>query len=357
VKTKLSLTSIFYLCLFWIGVFLLNLGPEWHRYSSLREIFETTGTTTLIQALVAYVAVYYLVPKYLDKNELVKFVFGFLLLLLVAAELNIFISYFYLEGAYPNSYGAYYKSLGDYSLLQRMGFSPVIKYILFSKFPLLCFPAAVLIAVRYYQKQQSLLALREQKQAAELNALKNQLNPHFIFNTLNNIYALAIKRSELTAEAVAKLSGILDYVLYRCNDSYVLLSDEVRMINDYVALEKLRFSERLSVNLNNEIHDNIKVAPLLFLTLIENAFKHGVSQELKHAHIDIQLKEKDQYIEFSITNTKPKHTSQTTKQNKKIGLSNLCKQLDLLYPDAYSLEFIDTDEHYTAHLKLKTIKK
>ncbi len=350
-----STSKVIFLLVFWAIVFLLNVGPDWYGFSSAREFFERIGLVTALQGLVAYTALYYLVPKFLDQGKFIAFIFGLFVILFIASELNILVSYFYLESTYPETYGAYYKNVSDYTLLQRMGFSHVIKFILFSKFPQFFFPAAILIAVVYYQKQQSLLELREQKQAAELNALKNQLNPHFIFNTLNNIYALAIKRSELTAEAVAKLSGILDYVLYRCNESFVSLSDEITMINDYVALEKLRFGEKIQFNLNNDIKNPTKVAPLLFLTLIENAFKHGVSQELNTAKIDIHLTETDDKLYFEIINSKPIHMANSPKNPKKIGLNNLRKQLDLLYPNSHELKLVDNINSYKAILSLKKI--
>ncbi|MFK7956872.1 MAG: sensor histidine kinase [Lysobacterales bacterium] len=340
---------------FWSVVFLLNVGPDWHKYSSLREVLEVVGTTTSLQAMVAWVALRYLVPGWLDRGQVKRF--GLLLLgvLWLAAELNIWISYSYLEPAYPDSYGKSYAVLSHLSLIERLGFSPMIKYIVFSKLPLLLFPAAALIAVNYYMKQSAVLALREQKRAAELEALKNQLNPHFIFNTLNNIYALAIKQSEQTPEAVAKLSGILDYVLYRCNSQYVSLEDEVAMIEDYVALERLRFSDRLTVSFTNHVHETVYVAPLLFLTLIENAFKHGAGQALGQASVDLSLSATDQHIKFEVSNTKPAPVREEAVSQPGIGLDNLRKQLGLLYPNAHSLEIAETERRYAAHLILSRV--
>ncbi|GAB5415663.1 MAG: histidine kinase [Congregibacter sp.] len=341
---------------FWSVVFLLNVGPEWHRYLSAREVFDVAGTITGLQALVALIALRYLVPRWLERGRIKVFAVLMLCLLFLAAELNILISYAYLEPAYPNSYGNYYRVLNELSLLERLGFSRVIKWIVFSKLPLLSFPAAVLIAVSFYQKQQSVLALREQKKAAELEALKNQLNPHFIFNTLNNIYALAIKQSDQTPEAIAKLSGILDYVLYRCNDQYVSLAKEVAMINDYIALEQLRFGDRLNVSFDHQAQDNVQVAPLLFLTLIENAFKHGASHQLDQAIVNIALRTTDRQVEFEVSNTKPECAGASSSGSTTIGLANLRRQLDLLYPDAHKLDIVETSDCYTAHLSLERLR-
>ena len=335
---------------FWSVVFVLNVGPEWHRYGSFREVLEVAGTTTLLQGLVALVAIRYLAPRWLDRGLTVAFGLLTFLVLLVAAEVNVLVSYIYLEPTYLETYGKYYQSLDHLNLLQRMGLSYMIKYIVFSKLPTLFFPAAILLAVNYYRKQQAVMALREQKRVAELNALKSQLNPHFIFNTLNNIYALAIKKSERTAEAVEKLSGILDYVLYRCNDEYVSLNDEIEMIEDYIALEQLRFGDRLEVSFKNEIESSTKIAPLLFLTLIENAFKHSATQELKRAFVNLRLSSYENNIEFEVSNTKPQAAMQDDREG--IGLMNLRRQLNLLYPNAHRLDIVDSGHNFSAKLTL-----
>lgn len=314
------------------------------------------GTTTALQALVALVALRYLVPRLLDRGQVKQFGVLLLALLLVVAESNILFSYFYLEPAYPDSYGKYYQILSDLSLMERLGFSSMIRWIVFSKLPLFFFPAAVLIAVNYYQRQQSVLTLREQKRTAELDALKNQLNPHFIFNTLNNIYALAIKQSDQTPEAIAKLSGILDYVLYRCNSEHVSLNDEVRMIEDYIALERLRFGDRLEISFINEVQEPVKIAPLLFLTLIENAFKHGASQMLDAATVDLSLTASAKEIAFEVSNGTPPGKASATERAPGIGLKNLRRQLDLLYPNAHRLSIYEPDGSFTARLVVERSK-
>lgn len=338
---------------FWAVVFLLNIGPEWQRYASLREVVEVVGTTTLLQAFVALIALRALVPRLLDRGHVKRFALLMLVLLFSAAELNILFSYFYLESAYPDSYGNYYRVLSDLSLFERLGFSRIIKWIVFSKLPLFFFPAAVLIAVNYYRRQQNVLALREQKRAAELEALKSQLNPHFIFNTLNNIYALAIQKSDQTAEAVAKLSGILDYILYRCNDQYVLVEDEVAMIEDYIALERLRFGDRLRITFNKDTQQPVNIAPLLFLTLIENAFKHSASQQLDEVQVDLSLSSTGESVVFEVSNTKPETAPASVERETKIGLRNLRRQLDLLYPGTHQLEVVDQPQRYTATLMIE----
>ncbi len=341
---------------FWVVVFLVNLGPVWNSYSSVREGLEVAGLSTVLQWLVSVLAIRYLVPYFLDRDRLVGFVFAMIALVFAAAQINVLVSVFYLEPTYPETYGAYYReNLSHLSLIERMGFSGTIKYIVLAKLPTLFFPSAILIAADFYQKQKHLLELREQKQAAELNALKSQLNPHFIFNTLNNIYSLALSRSERTAEAVERLSGILDYVLHHCHESYVSLASEVRMINDYIALEKLRFGDRVDVSFVNEATEPAgepaKVAPLLFLSLVENAFKHGASQELDQARIAIHLASDGGRVVFEIRNTRPSSQGREPSAPS-IGIRNLERQLELLYPDAHELTLTETAGTFTARLEI-----
>ncbi|GAA6767459.1 hypothetical protein AAFH68_34080 [Flavobacterium sp. CGRL1] len=187
----------------------------------------------------------------------------------------------------------------------------------------------------------------------ELKILKNQLNPHFLFNTLNNLYTLTLKKDEKAPEVIAKLSEILDFVLYRCNDDYVSIEKEILLIDNYIALEKLRYGvNRLDILFSQEIQESNKISPLIILTFIENAFKHGVINETEKAIIRLHLESKKQQIIFSIENTKPQNTFSETSDKSKIGLINVRKQLDLLYPKKHQLEIDESQTKYTVKLCL-----
>ena len=147
------------------------------------------------------------------------------------------------------------------------------------------FPTVILTIFNYYKEQKEVANLLEKKKTNELDALKNQLNPHFLFNTLNNLYVLALKKSDKTPEVIAKLSEILDYILYRCKNAFVPLKNEINLLHNYIALEKVRYNKRVDVTFNESIENNVQIAPLLLLTFLENAFKHGVSQEINKAKI------------------------------------------------------------------------
>lgn len=338
--------------IFWVVAFIINAGPHWEQYSSTKEMIETAGMVTSLQLFVALISMYFLVPKLLEKDRVWLFCFALFALIIVASEINILIRYFHLEINYPDTYKGFLSVFGHMTLSERMNLSWTMRYIIFSKIPLFLFPTILLMSYRYYREQQKLLRLSEHKRTAELEALKNQLNPHFLFNTLNNIYALALKKSDETPIAIEKLSGILDYVVYRCNDTYVSLEDELTLIEDYVALEKIRYRDRLNVTIENKISVPCKIAPLLLLTLIENACKHGAREELGQAQIGIMIETIGEGINIIISNTKPKAPSPTSDEER-IGLNNLKKQLNLLYPDSHTLIIKETSNLYTTSLRLR----
>lgn len=340
------------LTIFWSAVFVLNAGPHWEIYSSARELIETAGLITGLQMLMAWIVLRYLIPRFLDRKQILRFAIWMLLVTIALSEINIIIRVLYLEVRYPDSYTRFLNMFGSMSLLERMDLRWAMRYILFTKLPEFVFPAVLIAAYNFYAKQQTLLQLKEQKAAAELNALKSQLNPHFIFNTLNNIYALALKKSDQTPAAIEQLSGILDYVVYRCNQRYVALEDELALVKNYMALVQLRFGQRLEFNMRAEVSRQAKIAPLILLTLLENACKHGAEKALKGAEIKLRLTEQDGVLHIQLENTKAPLSADTQNSEGSIGLQNLRHQLALLYPGTHQLRIDDTLDWFTINLSL-----
>jgi LytS/YehU family sensor histidine kinase len=210
----------------------------------------------------------------------------------------------------------------------------------------------MLVALIYYKGQQRLLKINQEKKTGELKALKNQLNPHFLFNTLNNLYTLSLKKSDKAPEVISKLSDILDYMLYRCDETFVSIHKEIELIQNYLALEKIRYGDRVDISFTHTIDNGAKIAPLLLLTFIENAFKHGVVQELNKAKINIDIAAKDNQIKIVVMNTKPKGFVENATEKSKIGLSNVKQQLALIYQNEFDLKIDDTLDAYTIELIL-----
>ncbi|WP_394749179.1 sensor histidine kinase [Spongiimicrobium salis] len=200
------------------------------------------------------------------------------------------------------------------------------------------------------------LQLERDKNTAELQALKSQLHPHFLFNTLNNLYTLTLQKSDKAPEIVATLSNMLDYILYQSNGKLVFLHKEVELLENYIALEQLRYGEEIEISFNKTYTKNTRVIPLILLSIVENAFKHGASGSLEIPSIHIKLYQEGEIVFFEVKNSKnPTKQQDETGYSRGIGLSNIKQQLALLYPD-FSYHVTDEKEWYHVALKINTEK-
>ncbi|GAA3568424.1 sensor histidine kinase [Snuella lapsa] len=291
-----------------------------------------------------YVSIYKLIPDYLITKR--YFLFGlYSFYTLVISAYLIVVSVFF---------GLIYLSNFEYAnmapISRSLIFVAVAVYlvvIIVSAFKLLKLnlkhaEKTKLLETKILETQ---LKLKEQ----ELNYLKMQIHPHFLFNTLNTMYGFALKKADETPEMILKLSNLLDYLLYQIDKPFVLLSEEIEHINDYIELEKMRFHDTLSISLTtNGSSKDLKIAPMLLLPFVENSFKHGTIKQ-GELSIKIDLKCKNQTVWFSIENT----ASKTEASQKGIGLENIVKRLDLLYDDNYSLDVEDKKGIFKVALKLK----
>jgi sensor histidine kinase YesM len=203
----------------------------------------------------------------------------------------------------------------------------------------------------YVKLNRAAQQLRIEKQEAELNYLRSQTNPHFLFNTLNNIYSLTRDKSDLAPESILRLSKILRFMLYETGGSFISIEQELKIIGDYIALEKLRYDESLRINFNYDVEDMKQaIPPLLLIPLVENAFKHGVSETRYLPFVDIHLSVKHRQLKFVVKNSvEDTQAEKYVKEN--IGLSNLRRQLELLYTD-HSLTVQHDKNFFTAVLTI-----
>jgi sensor histidine kinase YesM len=202
----------------------------------------------------------------------------------------------------------------------------------------------------YIRLKNSTQQLRIEKQAAELSYLRSQTNPHFLFNTLNNIYSLSRDKSDLAPESILRLSKILRFMLYETKGDFISIEQEVKIISDYISLEQLRYDESLKVNFNHDIEDmKQSIPPLLLIPLVENAFKHGVSETRGSAFVDIHLSVNQRQLKFIVRNSFDGSAERTVKEN--IGLSNIRRQLELLYKE-FDMSVANGDSVFTATLRI-----
>ena len=335
--------------IFWVAVYSFYIVSDRIYYDSTGELLFTKLLGLALQILTAYGVLNYIIPQYKKNKSKFEFV-GLLLALLIGMNLLYILQQ--ITFAIPTDNTCYYRFKNEFGHLVfwEQVYNFKTNFFILSWHYLQ--PLLFLLALQYYEKQQRVSEINEQKKTAELTALKHQLNPHFLFNTLNNLYTLALKKSEQTPEVIEKLSDILDYMLYRCNDKYVSLQKEIVMIENYIDLEKVRYGNRVNVSFEKNINREVKIAPLLLLTFIENAFKHGLSQELKEAFISINIGLDGKQIIFNIKNSKSAIAIDKPKEEC-IGLKNVKKQLELLYSNEYTLDIRDEKNSYSVILNLE----
>jgi len=214
--------------------------------------------------------------------------------------------------------------------------------------------AAIYMFKRWYLIQQYSSNLEKEKLEAELKFLKSQIHPHFLFNTLNNLYALTLKKSNLAPDMVIQLSNLLEYMLYTGKESEVRLNDELNQIRGYIDLEKLRFGKRLQISLDiDKKIDGLLIAPLILLPFVENSFKHGPGNDLKSPFIAIKAEMKYRTLHFSISNSYSNDTGRFEEYTERIGLKNVRRRLELIYPQKHQLKIKQEHDIFTVDLRLE----
>jgi LytS/YehU family sensor histidine kinase len=208
----------------------------------------------------------------------------------------------------------------------------------------------ILLAVQWSRQNTRIVLLEKEKANAELDLLKQQLNPHFFFNTLNNLYALSLQNSKKTPEVILQLADLMRYVIYKASKPFVQITDEVQYLQDYLQLQSIRLKEKFELRFEVDIADEkFKIAPLLLIVFIENAFKHGIEPFSGNAILHVLLKSDNCKLYFTCENSfEPEAESQAG-----IGLDNLQKRLNLLYPGKHQLQIKKENTIFKAELELE----
>jgi LytS/YehU family sensor histidine kinase len=226
------------------------------------------------------------------------------------------------------------------------------RQILFNYPTVVGFALAIKLLKNWYLKQKEAAQAAREKINAELQLLKAQVHPHFLFNTLNNIYSFIINESPAAPIALKKLSALLHYIIYECNQPLVKLEKELKMIRDYIDLEKIRYGEGFNMSLQFRGNaGNKMICPLLLIPFLENSFKHGASQMLTHPWINLDIVIKDHHLYFDLSNSKPALSGEDT-ISKGLGLKNVKKRLAILYPGTHSLNVTEDVMSFSVSLKV-----
>ena len=331
--------------LFWAGVWFFFY--YFFSYNSPDKGYVLWFASLLLPltAALTYFSVYYLIPRYLFPKDYGKLaLYGFFTLVASSYMIVLII----------------YGCMFIYSNFDPSVIPPMVKnffFILILVYLVVGVVSFISILRRSFQMERSnrdlqnkMLSAQLQFKEQELNYLKKQIHPHFLFNTLNTIYGLALKKSSHTPEIILRLSNLLDYILYQVDKPRVSLSEEVRHIEEYIELEKTRFQDSLKVEFNADMAgDDIQIAPMLLIPFVENAFKHGkIVQGFLSMKVDIQIR--DNKLDFRIRNTVMEEEQPV--QTNGIGLENFRKRLDLNYAGKYTLESGIRKGWHEAHLMI-----
>lgn len=285
--------------------------------------------------LIVYLNLKVLFPLLLERGK--YFYYGIFVLLTAAFGSGFYLVLFdnWIDYIFTGYYFIAYYSFWDMSLYF------VIYIFLTSLFRL---------ARGYFQLQE----IENEKTISELKALKSQINPHFLFNSLNSIYSLARKKSENVPEKIVQLSDLMRHIIYESEVDFIPLEKEVEMIKNYIELQNLRTVEKDKIKLNviGEIGGK-NIAPLLFLPFVENSFKHGVKGGAKNIFVDIRIEASGQVLNFEIENSKGDSSVKNNSKHKGIGIENVKKRLKLIYPNLHALKISDNQNTFKVLLQLQ----
>lgn len=284
----------------------------------------------VFQAVAVYFNLYYLIPNFLQKGKYQAYI-GYLLLTLVTATLCIVGGYYLI----PNP--------GDLCFFGFVGKA------LPGTMASMTLAMSIKLAKNWMQTKERQQLLEKEKLETELQFLRNQFNPHFLFNSINSIFFLIHKNPDVASASLAKFSELLRHQLYECNDHHIPLDKEITFLENFIELEKLRQnkSTRIQVHFTDKSVAHISIAPFILMTFIENAFKHVSGQDANWININLEIAEEQ--LLFTVSNST---TDKASSQYSGIGLQNVRRRLDLIYPGQYKLDILEKPDNFTIQLQL-----
>ena len=331
---KLIKNRVFQHILFWCLSFLILMNILKVSADITRIDLIYTAIFHVPIFLIVYLNLKLLFPMFLEKGK--YFLYGIFVLgsVLLGAGFYLLLFDSWIDYIFTGYYFIAYYSFWDISLY----------------FVIYIFLTGLLSLARGYFR---LHEIEKEKTMAELKALKSQINPHFLFNSLNSIYSLARKNSTLTPEKIVQLSDLMRHIIYESDADFIPLEKEIEMIKNYIELQNLRTSEKnkIKIVVLGEIK-NREIAPLLFLPFIENSFKHGLKGGAENIFVEIKIEVSRNILNFEIENRKGKYIESGNSKYKGIGIENVKKRLELIYPKLHSLKIHDKKSTFKVLLQV-----
>lgn len=331
--------SIWYHLFFWLVVLVVLVITERNRYEVQITLVKELLNVAFF-ALVVYFNLLFLIPQYFHKKKYFLYTLLLVFSVVIISPIKTLALYIFFSGL-PQIQARY---------IENQAF--IFLSCLFVAFSSTIFQ----ILMDWQRSDVEKKELEYKTTQTELNFLRSQINPHFLFNTLNNLYALTLKKSDAAPQTVLKLSEIMRYMLYECNERKVLLSQEINYLKNYIELEKLRLSSDFEIKLDVEGEvEAYRISPLLLTPFIENAFKHGINNRLNLGFIHMKIKIAFDELYLTIKNSKgdSKPVQVPKKKSGGIGLANVKRRLEILYPEKHKLDIQENATSYNVQLKIK----
>ena len=331
--------------LFWIGILLLFTFFFAVENTNFQTQLGFSAFLLPVTIVTTYTFIKYLIPKYLLPKQYFKFGLYSMYTLIISSVFIILSAFYGLviilemswEDKFPISKSLFFIMITIYLVVVIASAFNLLKYNYSS-------------AAKNEELKNRILEAQLKLKEQELQYLKMQIHPHFLFNTLNTIYGFSLLKNEKTPEMILQLSNLLDYILYQTKKPSVKLKDEMNHIKNYIDLEKKRFQDALEIVLEiDTIDEEIQIAPMLLLPFVENSFKHGRDAEGK-LNIKIRLKAESGFLIFEIENSKV--SQKRNSQENGIGLQNIKRRLELIYPENFELKTENNPTNFKAFLKL-----
>lgn len=324
--------------LFWM-FYVLFFGSIYGKYGNdyTWYLFESLCMLPFVMAA-TYITIYVLLPFYLKERNL------FLTVLLLTV----------LVFAITLGERICIRTINQLPITFDSLFGVTFLYLMLETNFMVAIAFAIKIVKKWKVQQEEKFEMEKLNLQSELNLLKAQLHPHFLFNTMNNLYALSLEESTKTSEGIAKISELLRSVLYECNDVEVELQKEIKMIENFIDLERMRYGKRLKISFEVKGPvETIKIAPMLLFTFVENCFKHGSSNDPGHPFINIRISVNENKLLFFAENSKWSGNNKSiNKKNGGIGLKNVQKRMNIIYGDKYDLNITDIQKKFEVNLSI-----
>lgn len=303
----------------------------------------------IFQALAVYFNLYFLIPRFLEKSRFAIYV-TYLLLTVLCATLFIISGYYFSAYISGKSLAELYGGGSEADCFYRF-----LGNALPSTVASITLAMSIKLTKNWIQTRQRQQLLETEKLETELKFLKNQFNPHFLFNTINSIFFLIHKNPDMASDSLAKFSELLRYQLYECNDQQIPLGREIAYLENFIELEKLRQSNNVAIVVDIEpgYTDHLGIAPFILMTFVENAFKHVSRHSDIPNWITIKLTLDGQRLNFFVANTTAQSVANEVINYSGIGLKNVQRRLDLLYPGQYDLDIQHNQNCFEVKIELK----